>query len=211
MLLVIIRRVLSLMPMHDRFFQQVTFLKSAPKIIHLPVDEGYEVAVLGRSNAGKSSAINALTGKKALARTSRTPGRTAALNIFQFDNERRLVDVPGFGFAKVPPSVRVAWSNLINAYVEKRACLRGVVLVMDIRHPLRPQECQLIDWCLAANLPIHIILTKADKLSRHAAKMVEQQVRKQIDPAITLACFSAKDRSGVANLQQHIASWYELT
>jgi len=208
MLLVITRRVLSRMSMHDRFFQQVAFLKSAPKIVHLPADEGYEVAFLGRSNAGKSSAINALTGKKALARTSRTPGRTAALNIFQFDDERRLVDVPGFGFAKVPPSMRVAWSNLINAYV---ACLRGVVLVMDIRHPLRPQECQLLDWCLAAQLPIHIILSKADKLSKQAANMVKQQVRKQIDPAITLGCFSAKDRSGVAELQEHLAAWYELS
>lgn len=196
--------------MHEGFFQHVVFLKSAPKVIHLPEDAGYEVAFLGRSNAGKSSAINALTGKKALARTSRTPGRTAALNIFQFDDERRLVDVPGFGFAKVPPSVRVAWSNLINAYVEKRACLCGVVLVMDIRHPLRPQECQLLDWCLAANLPIHILLTKADKLSKHAAKMVEHQVRQQIDSQITLASFSAKDRFGVDALRQHIASWYAL-
>ena len=207
---VIIARELSLVSMHDGFFQRATFLKSAPKMAHLPPDSGYEVAFLGRSNAGKSSAINAVTGQKSLARTSRTPGRTAALNLFSFDDERRLVDVPGFGFAKVSASMRVSWSNLINSYVEQRACLRGVVLVMDIRHPLQPQECQLIDWSIAANLPIHIILTKADKLSKHGAKLVEQRVRQQIDPAITVGLFSAKDRVGVSALREHLGRWYVL-
>jgi len=196
--------------MHDAFFEKITFAKSAPNIKYLPEDIGYEVAFLGRSNAGKSSAINTLVNKKALARTSKTPGRTAALNIFPFDDSRRLVDVPGFGYAKVSAATKEDWRHLINNYLSIRECLKGVVLVMDIRHPLRPHEENLLSWLVAAELPVHVILTKADKLKYGEKKRVLSSVVKHISSGVSVSLFSSKSKEGVDNLRIQLAKWYEI-
>lgn len=196
--------------MSSNLFRQATFLKSAPEIKHLPEDIGFEVAFLGRSNAGKSSAINALVEQKGLAKTSKTPGRTAALNIFRLDNERRLVDVPGFGFARVANSVKDSWVNLINSYLENRSCLRGVILVMDVRHPFKPQDCQLLEWLRAANLSHHIILTKSDKLSFSEKKRVSSLVAERLSSRDSFTLFSSKNKEGISELKNVLLSWYHI-
>lgn len=196
--------------MHEKFFQQATFVKSSPRIKDLPPDSGYEVAFLGRSNAGKSSAINAIVQQKGLAKTSKTPGRTAALNIFKLDSERRLVDVPGFGFAKVSNTTKDHWVDLINSYLENRSCLRGVVLVMDVRHPFKPQDCQLLEWLQETDLNYHIILTKADKLSFSEQKRTLSLVAGKLSDKATFNLFSAKERMGLTEVRSILAKWYSL-
>ncbi len=151
-------------------FQAAEYLKSATELGHLPNDEAVEVAFIGRSNAGKSSALNTITGLKALARVSKTPGRTQAINLFTLNAKHRLVDLPGYGYAKVPLSMKEKWQANINAYLAERECLRGLVLIMDVRHPLKDSDKQLLMWAAEAELPVHVLLTKADKLSRGAAK-----------------------------------------
>jgi GTP-binding protein len=195
--------------MSNKIFQQAVFVKSAPKIKHLPQDSGFEVAFLGRSNAGKSSAINAIVQQKGLAKTSKTPGRTAALNIFKLDQERRLVDVPGFGFAKVSVATKAEWVDVINEYLATRECLKGVILVMDIRHPFKPQDCQLIEWLQSAKLPYHIILTKADKLNFSEKKKAKSVVENKL-PGASYSLFSAKSKLGLAELHAILAEWYNL-
>jgi len=147
-------------------YRQAQFLTSVASLRDLPADGGREVAFAGRSNAGKSSAINALTGRRDLARTSRTPGRTRLLNFFSLDDGRRLVDLPGYGYAKVPRAMSREWGILVGAYLESRESLAGVVVLMDIRHPLTALDQTLIEWCLAADVPVLAVLTKADKLAR---------------------------------------------
>ncbi|MCY4220734.1 MAG: ribosome biogenesis GTP-binding protein YihA/YsxC [Thiotrichales bacterium] len=147
-------------------YRQAQFLTSVASLRDLPADGGREVAFAGRSNAGKSSAINALTGRRDLARTSRTPGRTRLLNFFSLDDGRRLVDLPGYGYAKVPRTMSREWGILVGAYLESRESLAGVVVLMDIRHPLTALDQTLIEWCLAADVPVLAVLTKADKLAR---------------------------------------------
>ncbi|MEE3003207.1 MAG: ribosome biogenesis GTP-binding protein YihA/YsxC [Pseudomonadota bacterium] len=196
--------------MYEKKFQNIEFQKSAPKIKYLPVDQGYEVAFFGRSNAGKSSAINAITNKKNLAKTSKTPGRTAALNIFDIDSERRLVDVPGFGYARVSESTRKDWVDLINEYLKTRECLRGAVLVMDIRHPLKPQDCHFLEWLQQSSLPGHVILTKADKLSLSEQRRMLQKVMQHLPESISITVFSAKDKLGVTEVQKILLDWYCL-
>ena len=156
-------------------YRQACFLTSVASIRGLPADRGREVAFAGRSNAGKSSAINALTGRRHLARTSRTPGRTRLINFFELDEERRLVDLPGYGYAKVPRSMSREWGALVGKYLESRESLAGVVVLMDIRHPLTELDATLLDWCRAADLPVLAVLTKADKLARgrRAAALAE--------------------------------------
>ena len=161
-------------------FRQATYVLSAHHPGQLPPDEGIEVAIAGRSNAGKSSAINALTDQKSLARTSKTPGRTQQIVIFEVDEGRRLADLPGYGFAKVPQSLKEHWQRAMEEYFRTRQSLRGVVLVMDIRHPMRPFDQQMLAWCEAAGLPCHVLLTKADKLKRGPARSTLLQVRKQL-------------------------------
>ena len=134
----------------------------------LPADHGIEVAVVGASNAGKSSVINAITGNASLARVSKSPGRTRQLNVFALDAERRLVDLPGYGYAKVPAAMKAHWQTTINRYLQTRRALSGLLLVMDIRHPMKPGDRQIIAWSQSAHLPIHILLNKADKCSRSA-------------------------------------------
>ena len=191
-------------------FRQAKFLTSANKISQLPPDEGAEVAFAGRSNAGKSSALNAITGVRSLARTSKTPGRTQLINFFALDDERRLVDLPGYGYAKVPEKVKQEWQRELTLYLEKRKALRGLILLMDIRHPLKEYDRQLLEWCQSSKLPVHILLTKADKLSRGAGGGVIQKLRHQLSkeyPGSTVQLFSSLNFQGVEEAREHITNW----
>ncbi len=192
-------------------YQQTEFLLSASDFSHFPPDTGAEVAFVGRSNAGKSSAINALTGRRTLARISKTPGRTQQINFFRIDEARRLVDLPGYGYAKVARAMRARWERLIERYLRQRRSLRGLVVVVDCRRGLTALDEMLLEWCQAANLPAHVLLTKADKLSRGAAGAVLAQVRRQLEGRkggeFTVQLFSATKRQGVEDLQARLAGW----
>lgn len=187
-------------------FQNVAFEFSVANLRQLPEDDLPEVAFAGRSNAGKSSAINTLCRRRNLARTSRTPGRTQLLNLFRLGDIARLVDLPGYGYARVPEPMRRGWKKLISGYLERSANLVGVILIMDSRHPLTDFDRTMLDWCEAQGLPVHVLLTKADKLSKSAAALTLRKVRKEI-PMASLQMFSAKDRRGVTELEQQMAAW----
>jgi len=161
-------------------YNRIEFLKSANDKKQLPPDIGAEVAFGGRSNAGKSSALNAITGFKRLARTSKTPGRTQLINFFQLDPQRRLVDLPGYGYAKVPDAIKFHWEKILSEYIMQRQSLKGIVLLMDIRHPLKPLDWQMIEWGLSQQLPLHILLTKADKLKRGASVNTFLKLKKEL-------------------------------
>lgn len=195
-------------------YSKAVFLKSAARVIHLPDDAGYEVAFAGRSNAGKSSALNCLTGIKNLARTSKTPGRTQLINLFSLDEERRLVDLPGYGYAKVPMSVKEEWQKHLAHYLDIRKCLRGLILLMDIRHPLKDLDLMMVDWALNRELPVHILLTKSDKLSKSDTKNAVFKVRKYYDLAahlVSVQAFSSTNKEGLDELIKHLNGWFELT
>lgn len=184
---------------------------SAAKLNQLPEDELPELAFVGRSNAGKSSALNALCQKKALARVSKTPGRTQLINLFDVPGGR-LIDLPGYGFAAVPGSVRQDWGKLIGGYLETRSNLKLLVVVMDVRHPLTPLDEQMLDWAQAAGRPSHILLTKADKLSRGAATATLLQVHtaiKRWGDGFTAQLFSAHAPTGVDEGRAQIASYLQ--
>ena len=151
-------------------FKRAKFLLSAPTLRQCPEDSGCEVAFAGRSNAGKSSAINTLTDNKNMARTSKTPGRTQLINYFEVGQDKRLVDLPGYGYAKVPKAVKAKWDHHLAEYLQLRQSLVGLILLMDIRHPLQDYDQQMLNWAAQAGLPVHILLTKADKLKRGPAK-----------------------------------------
>lgn len=185
---------------HSRY-TRCRFLTSAVTVDDAPPDEGAEVAFAGRSNAGKSSAINAIVAQKGLARTSKTPGRTQLLNFFEVDSTRRLVDLPGYGYAKVSARQRAAWHRAVEQYMSQRRSLAGVFLAMDIRHPLTDFDRLMIDWCRELGLPAHLLLTKSDKLGRGAAKAVLLQTERALREAghliATAQLFSAPHRAGV--------------
>ena len=192
-------------------YRRAQFLKSAPTLHECPPDNGAEVAFAGRSNAGKSSAINTLTGNRKLARTSKTPGRTQLLNFFSIDEQHRLVDLPGYGFAKVPLAVKEEWQKHLDAYLSERQSLRGMVLLMDIRHPLQPFDTLLLDWAARSAMPVHVLLTKADKLTYGAGKTALLQVQKAMAAKpklqVTAQLFSAHNDQGLEALQQRLDSW----
>ncbi|MBT3047017.1 MAG: YihA family ribosome biogenesis GTP-binding protein [gamma proteobacterium symbiont of Ctena orbiculata] len=194
------------------FYHRARFLKSAARLSQSPADSGFEVAFAGRSNAGKSSALNVLCGQKSLARTSKTPGRTQLLNFFSLDDERRLVDLPGYGYAKVAESIKREWQKTLAHYIEYRQCLRGMVLLMDIRHPMTEFDRQMLDWNTHHGLPTHILLTKADKLKSGAAKNTLLQVKKALREHrdITLQRFSALKKEGIDECHQVLDLWFEL-
>jgi len=191
-------------------YRTARYVISAHHLRQLGEDSGFEVAFAGRSNAGKSSAINALTGQKSLARTSKTPGRTQQIVIFEIDEERRIADLPGYGYAKVPEQLRAHWREIMQAYFERRRSLRGVVLVMDIRHPLRPFDEQMLAWCAAAAVPCHVLLTKADKLKRGPAQSTLLKVRKALPAGATAQVFSARSPTGLDDLIERLNLWYGL-
>ena len=169
------------------------------------------VAFAGRSNAGKSSAINAITGRRGLARTSKTPGRTQLVNFFELRPGQRLVDLPGYGYAKVSEGIKREWQGTLANYLENRECLRGLMLMMDIRHPFKDFDLQMLEWANHIGLPVHILLTKADKLKNGPAKGTLLQVRatlKKISPAFTAQTFSALQRSGIDEAHAKLDEWF---
>lgn len=194
-------------------YTQAVFLKSAARVNQLPPDEGFEVAFAGRSNAGKSSALNCLTGIKQLARTSKTPGRTQLINLFGIDESRRLVDLPGYGYAKVAQQIKEDWQKNLAQYLDVRQCLRGLILLMDSRHPLKELDQMMIDWSIDRQLPVHILLTKADKLSRSEAKNTVLKVRKHyelMEGLITAQSFSSLKKEGVDELIVKLNEWFSF-
>ena len=192
-------------------FRSAQFLISASRLKQCPDDSLAEIAFAGRSNAGKSSAINALTRNPRLARTSKTPGRTQLLNFFQLNVEgARLVDLPGYGYAKVPLAMQREWQKHLNEYLEKRQQLCGIVLVMDIRHPMREFDRMIVDWCLASDLPLHMLLTKADKVNRNATTNALREVRKGLpkhpEGQITIQAFSSSKGTGLPELERQLVT-----
>lgn len=192
-------------------YHSVQFLTSAAQLKQLPHDSGIEIAFAGRSNAGKSTLLNCLTQQKRLAKTSKTPGRTQLINLFSIDPARRLVDLPGYGFAQVPQDVKERWQRTLALYLEKRQCLKGVILLMDSRHPLQPLDMQLIDFLLNRRLPIHIVLTKIDKLTNNQAKATQLKIQntfKDETDLISIQTFSSLTKTGFPELVQQMDQWF---
>jgi len=191
-------------------FQIAQFQTSASKLSQCPPDAGAEVAFAGRSNAGKSSCINAITGHGKLARTSKTPGRTQLINFFTLSDHQRLVDLPGYGFAKVPKEVKRQWEQHLENYLRQRKCLRGLILLMDVRHPLQPFDQNMLLWAKESGIQMHVVLTKADKLNRGPANTTLLEVKKNLsslDPDISVQLFSAHNKTGLQELQERLSTW----
>ncbi|MFS2225333.1 ribosome biogenesis GTP-binding protein YihA/YsxC [Pantoea sp. B65] len=187
------------------------FVTSAPDIRHLPADTGIEVAFAGRSNAGKSSALNTLTNQKSLARTSKTPGRTQLINLFEVEEGIRLVDLPGYGYAQVPEEMKLKWQRALAEYLRMRKCLKGLVVLMDIRHPLKDLDQSMIQWAVESRIPVLVLLTKADKLASGARKAQLDMVREAsmaFVGDIQVEMFSSLKKIGVDKLRQKLDSWY---
>ncbi|MBI1965469.1 MAG: YihA family ribosome biogenesis GTP-binding protein [Betaproteobacteria bacterium] len=191
-------------------FAPAEFFRAVHRFEDLPPDRGAEVAFAGRSNAGKSSAINALVNRRRLAHVSKAPGRTQTINFFSLGGSRFLVDLPGYGYASVARQERARWGELINAYLTTRDCLRGLVLIADIRRSLTAPDRQLIEWFAPAARPIHVLLTKADKLTaahrRQALKNTGAELRRE-HPGLSVQLFSSETRDGVAQAQQTVSGW----
>ena len=184
-----------------------TFLKSAASPADFPEDTGQEVAFVGRSNSGKSTALNLLAGVRKLARVSKTPGRTQLVNFFSAGGNRRLVDLPGYGFARVTPEVQARWRRLLEAYLVERRSLVGLVLTVDIRRGLTPLDEALLRWIEPRGLAVMILLTKADKLSRGAGLIRQRQVAEAAPAGTLLTRFSAISRDGVPEAQAWLNAW----
>lgn len=191
-------------------FHGFQFVKSCAKLSQLPSDSGREVAFIGRSNAGKSSALNAITEQSTLARTSKTPGRTQLINLFatEDDDKHRLVDLPGYGYAKVPEATRAFWSETLPQYFASRRSLRALMLIMDIRHPLKPMDMQMLAYLANEGIPAHILLTKADKFSRSEQNKVLAEVEKDLwgCSGVTLQVFSATHKVGLDAAREALIS-----
>ncbi|MED5525303.1 ribosome biogenesis GTP-binding protein YihA/YsxC [Gallaecimonas pentaromativorans] len=198
-------------PIPEIDFRQARFITSAPDIRHLPRNEGVEIAFAGRSNAGKSSALNAITGQKQLARTSKTPGRTQLINLFSLADPRHcLVDLPGYGFAKVPLEMKEKWQASLTEYLEKRESLCGLVVLMDIRHPFKDIDQDLIFWAVESGLPVLAILTKADKLKSGARKATVLQCKEAalaFGGDVTVMALSVLKGLGITEVRRHLAGW----
>jgi GTP-binding protein len=191
-------------------FRQTVFLTSVPKAGLAPPDKGAEIAFAGRSNAGKSSALNTITEQRSLARTSKTPGRTQQINFFDLGENHRLVDLPGFGYAKVAQAMKERWQRNLTEYLHIRQSLRGLILLMDCRHPLTDYDQQILMWCADVGLPAHILLTKSDKLKRGPAGNKLLVVRKhlpELHPDASVQLFSALKKTGVDEARQVLSDW----
>lgn len=196
----------------DNRYRQTRFMRGAPDARHAPPDTGREVAFAGRSNAGKSSALNTLTGQRALARISKAPGRTREINFFEVEPGQRLVDLPGYGYAKVARTVKEQWQEGIARYLETRRSLCGIVLLMDVRHPLRDSDRQVLGWCHLAALPTHVLLTKSDKLKRGPAANTLLAMRRQlpaIHPGASVQLFSSLKLAGVDEAREVLSHWLD--
>jgi GTP-binding protein len=186
-------------------YHQAKFMLSSPSLKDTPADTGKEIAFAGRSNAGKSSAINTLTRQNSLARTSKTPGRTQLLNFFEINGQQRFVDLPGYGYAKVPEAVKKQWHQLMEIYLAQRRSLCAIVLVMDVRHPLTEFDWQMIEWCQHSGLALHILLTKADKLTFGASKNTLLQVQRELKDVgipVSVQLFSALKKTGIDEVHE---------
>ncbi|PCK01277.1 MAG: YihA family ribosome biogenesis GTP-binding protein [Alteromonadaceae bacterium] len=200
--------------MDEIHFQTAQFLISAPSIKECPPETGFEVAFAGRSNAGKSSAINTLTNNKKLARTSKTPGRTQLINFFQLSNtdSLRIVDLPGYGYAKVPLAMKKKWQANLSVYLQERQCLQGLVLLMDIRQPMQEFDSMMINWAVEAEMPVHALLTKSDKLNRGNAKSTLLKFQRHLDDAnvgdlVSAQTFSSLSKEGLPELKTVLNRW----
>ncbi len=192
------------------FYRQASFLQSASTMDTLPPELGFEVAFAGRSNAGKSSTLNRLCEQKSLARTSKTPGRTQLINFFSLPDDKFLVDLPGYGFAKVPERVKREWQRFIESYLTNRAPLRGLVIVMDIRRPMLEYDLNMLAWTNTRDLPVHVVLNKSDKLKHGQAKtmlLTTQKQLKEINPQYTAQIYSALKGVGVRDLEKQLNGW----
>jgi GTP-binding protein len=197
----------------NSIYFQASFITSAAKLSQSPEDNGYEIAFAGRSNAGKSSAINMLCQQTSLARTSRTPGRTQLLNFFRVDDQRRLVDLPGYGYAAVAQDIKADWQGALADYLEKRECLRGVILMMDSRHPLKDYDIQMLEWANHIEIPVHVLLTKVDKLNRKEQAISLERVDaalKEFSLEFSVQLFSSLKRWGVDEAHEKLDQWFEL-
>ncbi|MER0215362.1 MAG: YihA family ribosome biogenesis GTP-binding protein [Nitrosomonas sp.] len=191
-------------------FQKATFYTSINDMHALPQHTGIEIAFAGRSNAGKSSVINTLANKNRLAFVSKTPGRTQHINFFQLNESKFLVDLPGYGYAKVPDNIRKHWEELLSQYLQTRESLKGLVLIMDIRHPFKALDIQMLDWFIPTGKTVHIILTKADKLSKQQANITLQHATQYLQesyPGCSVQLFSSLARSGIEDATSVINSW----
>ena len=192
-------------------YHKTHFLTSSPNLKSLPEDSGVEIAFAGRSNAGKSTALNALTNQKNLARTSKTPGRTQLINLFEVEPQCKLVDLPGYGYAAVPEQMKLQWQQALGEYLQKRECLAGIVILMDIRHPLKDLDQQMIEWAVVSEKPVLLLLTKADKLSQSERSKQVKMVREAILPFqgdIQVEAFSALKRTGIDRLAAKLDAWF---
>lgn len=193
--------------MTDNPYRRAEFLLSAHTLSQCPPDSGREVAFVGRSNVGKSSVINMVTGRKALARISKTPGRTQQINYFLVDENTRLVDLPGYGFARVSRSLQAHWVETVNDYLQRRESLCGLVLILDIRREARDEDLQILDWCAAVNLPVHILLNKADKMSFGAATKKLRDLKSGLGDGLDAQLFSARKGTGADELRRVLDGW----
>jgi GTP-binding protein len=196
---------------HMPLFQNATFFISAHHLRDLPPASGIEVAFAGRSNAGKSSALNTLANHNRLAFVSKQPGRTQLINFFTLGNDRHLVDLPGYGYAKVPEAMRAHWQSVLARYLSERTSLGGLVLVMDSRHPLQPLDKQMLDWFCPSGKPVHVLLTKSDKLSRGEASLTLAKTRKELlatwGENVSVQLFSSSKKLGVEEAEKIIGAW----
>ncbi|CUA87460.1 ribosome biogenesis GTP-binding protein YihA/YsxC [Pseudidiomarina woesei] len=191
-------------------FQPTKFITSAANIRQLPDDAGVEIAFAGRSNAGKSSALNTITRQKALARTSKTPGRTQLINVFEVTEGKRLIDLPGYGYAKVPLAVKEKWNLALSEYLQKRQSLRGLVLLMDIRHPYRDTDQDLLHWATDCGIPVLVLLTKADKLKPSQRKSTLLQAREAalvFGDGVQVEMFSSHNKLGLPQVEVILSNW----
>ena len=190
-------------------YRKATFYKSAPRLSQCPDNSTREVAFAGRSNAGKSSALNTLTGSNKLARTSKTPGRTQLLNFFDIEEGIYLVDLPGYGYAKVPEAMKKEWQHNMNDYLERREALVGLVLLMDVRHPMKEFDEMMINWSVSANLPLHILMTKSDKFKQGVARQTLNKLKQELVrfPLVSVQLFSSLKKTGVDQLASKLDDW----
>ncbi|MAZ86286.1 MAG: YihA family ribosome biogenesis GTP-binding protein [Cellvibrionaceae bacterium] len=196
-------------------YSKAYFTQSAPSIRQCPPETGAEVAFAGRSNAGKSSSINTLTSNHKLARTSKTPGRTQLINFFELSENQRLVDLPGYGYAKVPLKMKQEWERNLEEYLRERRCLKGLVLLMDVRHPMQEFDTMMLNWAIEAEMPVRILLTKSDKLKKGPAQATLLAVRKhlvdaQVDDLVSAQLFSSLKKTGVDLLMKQLNEWLEV-
>ena len=193
------------------YYQRASFSTSAPDIRHLKTDDGIEVAFAGRSNAGKSTALNCLTRQKNLARTSKTPGRTQLINVFDIAPDKRLIDLPGYGYAQVPLEMKKKWQKALGEYLQHRQSLKGLVVLMDIRHPFKELDQDLIYWAVASNIPVLALLTKADKLKsgkQKAQLLMAREAAMAFCGDVTVHTFSALKKTGLPALEAMLDKWF---